>query len=583
MSDESSPTPTALCDRAPMREAMAVAGTSLVLGALFCLPLLRRLGVIGVRHDWDLSLDMDWIPYITVVHFHQLPLWNPYKCGGIPMLGNPQSRIVTPFFLLHLAVGAVIGLQLEVPLHFALAWAGGYVLGRVLKMSPVGAAGCATVFPASSWYWLHISEGHAMISLPLAWLPWAAALAIAAADRHAFRYAALAGAALALTFLEGNPYPTVYSALVLVCVLAVLTILRLSPWPLVALAATGAFAAAFAAPKLLPAYRILALHPRPIGNAGGNPFDLLIPFLFSRWQDLMRPSLDGWGFWECGAYIGLFALPAVLGAFNLRRSIPWIALVMGAAMMFRGDVGPDAYSLWAWLHRWPVFASMRLPSRAIIPMAFALSVLAGFGLDLIQRFGGRFGARLAVSILAVATIDCLVVSIGNLNYMFENQVAQVPVFSPNFRQNGFLALEHQLEINMRNEGAVKCYDYEDWTTPVLGYADPGYRGEQYLIGPGTVTLASWSPNELAFDVDVRGPSLLVVNQNFDSFWGVVQGAGEIVPEAFLTVRVPPGRQRIVLRYRDTAAMWGLGIFALAVIAGVGLWLMERRPVAGASS
>jgi len=78
---------------------------------------LERVGIVSFRHHDEER------PPLSVAHFHQLPLWNPYECGGTPMIGDPQSRVLTPFFLIHLLFGPVVGIHLEIALHFALLWA----------------------------------------------------------------------------------------------------------------------------------------------------------------------------------------------------------------------------------------------------------------------------------------------------------------------------------------------------------------------------------------------------------------------------------------------------------------------------
>ena len=116
-----------------------------------------------------------WVPYYTLTHFHQLPFWNPYKCGGMPMLGNPESAIVTPFLLLYLVFGLIPGMLLEIYLHVAIMFAGGYVFGRELGLVPRAALVLAAMFPSSSWLSLHVAMGH-LNFLSIAYIPWILAL-----------------------------------------------------------------------------------------------------------------------------------------------------------------------------------------------------------------------------------------------------------------------------------------------------------------------------------------------------------------------------------------------------------------------
>src|SRR5262249_42928065 len=121
------------------REVLIAIIVSLCFGFGFCYYLLRDLGRAALAQDWAFSLTLVWGIWNSIVNFHQLPLWNPYKCGGIPMIGNPQSRILTPMLLLHLIFGPVVGSHLEVPIHMAIGFAGAYVLARKLDVKPLSA------------------------------------------------------------------------------------------------------------------------------------------------------------------------------------------------------------------------------------------------------------------------------------------------------------------------------------------------------------------------------------------------------------------------------------------------------------
>src|SRR5271170_2265254 len=93
------------------REVRWVVIGSLAYALLFTYPWLTHLGQRSSFGDWDTLGALQWSAYYEVRSFHQLPLWDPYRCGGLPLLANPQSRILTPFFLLHLIFGPSLGMQ----------------------------------------------------------------------------------------------------------------------------------------------------------------------------------------------------------------------------------------------------------------------------------------------------------------------------------------------------------------------------------------------------------------------------------------------------------------------------------------
>ena len=518
---------------------------ALAFGAGFTYPLLLHLGVLTSFWDWDFALELTVAARRSIVEYHQLPLWNPWMCGGAPLLANPQARILSPFFLLVLIFGPAAGTQLAVWLHLAMAWAGGYVLGRVLAMRPLGAVACASAFAASSWFPLHLASGE-LVMMGFCYLPWLLAFTELAAERR-LRWVWPAALVLALMWLDGNPYPPSYAALVLAVLAPALAVQHRSMRPLWVTVSVGVLGLMLAGPHLMLSYRVAAAHPRPTALDQGTLHALWIA-LFSRNQDLQRSSEMTWGWHEVGAYVGLFMALAIAGLSRPRRAWPWVLLAAVMVTLTMGARGP----WWPWplLHTLPVFSWERLPYRFIVPMVQAIAVLAGFGTDWIAAAGGTV---VAAGLIAVATLDCLWVGTYNLNYPIQNPVPSVA--TGDFRQvrepgTGYYVVSRDmLRVTLMNQGIINCNDYTDWSTPVAGEGEPGYRGEQYLLGAGTVELILWTPNRLEFAVDVAAPATLVVNQNYDRLWRLTAGRGSVISQGgLLAVSLPAGKQTLELSY-----------------------------------
>ncbi len=201
---------------------LLIAG-SLPFGFLFSYPMLRYIGTKTQVLDWSRGLEWSWVDWITIARFHQFPFWNPYKCGGMPDLANPQSRVVTPFLLLHLLFGPYAGLELEIPFHLAIAFGGAYVLGRVAGCGRIAALACGMTFAGSSWFPLHAAAGHDVF-FPATYLPLVGALSWESFQKSRLTYAALAGLVLALMLGEGGVYFVIQGA-ILVGVIALIAVL----------------------------------------------------------------------------------------------------------------------------------------------------------------------------------------------------------------------------------------------------------------------------------------------------------------------------------------------------------------------
>lgn len=555
------------------RETIAVAGAAAAFALIFCHQLAAHLATLGTFHDWDMWLTMEWAAYRSAAHYHQIPLWNPYECGGMPLLGNPQSRWVAPSFILTLIFGPVIALHLEAVIMSAIAWAGGYVLGRVLGMRRLGAVCTATAFAGSSWFFLRVAEGNLQIT-PLVYLPWIIAAAWAASERGRLHYAIASGALIALSFLEADPYAPLFDALALALILPMQAVMRRSVRPILVLAIAAVFAGGLTAVKLIPAAQNVAAHPRPTGADFGSAVNAIHVALLSRNQDHERPYLSGWGFHEAGAYVGLFGFAALIGLYAPRRAWPWLIAGLAFFILARGNSGP--YAPWLWLHRLPVFSSTRLPQRFLIPCELMISVLAGIGIDVLLDSGSTALVGLAVMIVTAGAVDLYLVGTPNLQYPLRWEIPRLAA------GEGFMQLRTDVTGRMflavqRNYGIVNCYEALPFPDVVRSSQQPGYVGEQHMNGPGTVRLLDWSPNVLRFDVDAPAPSELVVNQNFDPEWRLRAGSGAVVADhGLLAVRVAAGRQEIVLAYGGWR--WRLGALISILTATAGLWLSidEKR-------
>jgi hypothetical protein len=558
------------------REGVAVAVASIAFALVFCFPLLAHLTTGGTFDDWDQNSASQWSAYWVLHRYHQFPFWNPFECGGMPLLGDPQSHFVTPWFLLTMLFGPVVGLHLQVIIYDAIAGSGSYVLGRVLGLRRISAICIGTAFAGSSWFFLRVAAGH-MVIMVFVYLPWIIAAGWKASERGQLRYAALCGAVLALSFFEGSPYPPLFEALTLALVLVGRAAVQLSAGPLFALALAAVFTAGFGAVKGSPAMTTMASHPRDTDVGYSNSFYSLEQSLLSRYQDHNRPSLNGWGFWEAGAYVGLFALIAVAGLLSPRKAIPWILTAIVLFQLARGWTGPN--SLYVWLHSLPFFSSTRLPSRILIPFTLMVAVLAGIGIDVMCSRGSPALLAVCALLILIGGVDMAMVSRPNLHYvwMWEVPHSPPPISFVQYQRDPAIG---ESSVVRDSQGVVNCYVYTDWPTDVKGSNEQGYLGEQYLLGAGTVTLSRWTPNRLEYAVDAQGPSVMVVNQNYDPSWRVTSGQGQTFSQdGLLAVHVPAGKSQVVLRYVSMAAIYGMIISMLTALAAFVLIRWEsQRPL-----
>src|SRR6185436_152366 len=96
----------------------------LALAALW--PALEQAGNLNEFRDAQLLYSYEQVAVHTVRAFGQLPLWNPYYCGGLYALGALQARFASPPFLLSVLFGASRGQILIAYLMLVLGMEGVY-------------------------------------------------------------------------------------------------------------------------------------------------------------------------------------------------------------------------------------------------------------------------------------------------------------------------------------------------------------------------------------------------------------------------------------------------------------------------
>ncbi|MGA9723653.1 MAG: hypothetical protein WBQ86_14435 [Candidatus Binatus sp.] len=534
-------------------------------------PVFGHLARLPVNGDWDEETALRWVAYQTTFHFRQFPFWNPYKCGGMPMLGNPEAIVATPFLLLDMATGPTAGVYLQIVLHMALGFAGCYVLARVMGLGALAGLVLASVFLSCSWLYLQLSLGNLQLSLPIAYWPWILALFFVGIDRRRFAPLAVGGVTLALTATEGN-YTFIYAVILVAVLSPVIALTRRSIWPVIAGIVLVVFGAAVGAIKLLPVAEFLALYPR-VGWAGPDADTLsMIPtFLFSRNQDLYR-EIPGLFVFACyGAYVSpAFALLAVLGLLTGRlKTLPWVVAAIVFLLLARGNTGP--YCALMLLRRLPLFGNLAFPTRFIYPFVLALGAIAAHGADFVCRRTKPWGPRAIGAVLIIGLSDAWLVGPPNLRYLF-HYPAPTAQYASQFRQFWSDNTQVMTDYNESNLGAVHCYGSASIPPSVVGYNQANYSGEYHLVGPGQITQIEWTPNQLRYHVSATAPTELVVNQNYFPGWRVERGVGDLASQdGLLAVRLPAGSQDITLRFLPQHLAVAVTSTLLGLIATILLW------------
>ena len=297
-----------------------------LLAMLALLPALQAGELWSSRYDWRYFETMTEMARRTVAWYHQVPLWNPYSCGGEVGLANPQSMDAAPTFLLVLLFGTQWGFKLAMAVYLFCGQWGMLLLGKRLGLSTVPAMLAAVCFGLSGYQAMHLSVGHinfAGVSL----FP----LLLYCYDRALSRpHWVIPTAALAAWIaLLGGTFTPVMAGEVLVFWATADALLPLSAsatQPIIRrlarnyglLLLAGLLALLLGALRMLPALQFVHDHPRPLFRRTPDvslPRHLILD-LFA-WRDL--GPLAGRKYWshEYTARLPLLSLPLLLGPIAL--------------------------------------------------------------------------------------------------------------------------------------------------------------------------------------------------------------------------------------------------------------------------
>jgi hypothetical protein len=586
-------------------------GISLLIGVALAIADAGALRALEASPDWDRHLSYLEASTRAWLAYRELPFWNPFPCGGLPILAHPESSVWSPFYLASLLLSPIVFIRWYVAVHHLIAVLGMWFLTtRLLRRTglDVRAAPLAVcLFAASTVFPLHLAEGH-LEWVPAAYLPWTVLFFEQALGERQWHRACLAGVGLALMIGEGGTYPATQTAMFVGFYAVMLALQERRLRPILMAALTFGAAACFAAPKLVPMLEFISRRPRLTPSNEVTPLIGLFQSFVSRQQPTSSQApWIAWGWHECGHYLGLLGLGlATFGAIVAgRRARALAVLALAFLALAAGRFAP--WAPWAVLHNLPGFRSQHVPSRFMLMALFALALLAAHGLAV---FGttiiGRYRVWFFVAVVLLVSVDDFAVRQGILK---PAQCVAPEQWSPSVsRRESILTLqESPPDIICQNPQGGICSCSSSATTARAGIAlidvfEPlcpradmaayrgrlpglmsatatGYRGEAWLEPPtGAARVAYSSSNVIGVEVDAKESSTLVLNRNADTGWSV---ANMVLASPFadeqqrLALRVPAGVYTVMLRYQPPGLIWGLILLVVGLGGSTLLWLRQR--------
>ncbi len=382
------------------RERWIAAATSGVLGVVLAAWLWPLLA--GETLFWGLP-SLQFYPWRSLAFAQmragELPLWNPYNGGGVPLLANYQTAVFYPPNWLHLLLPDVAAMNSLAVGHVIWAGAGMWRFAGVLGLPHFGRAISVLAFALNGYVIGRLGSFPTVAAV--AWMPWLFLAIHRLVQGRSARDVALLGLVSAMLLLAGHAQTAFYVLLAGGAYALWLAVRRPGSLRALGLAAGGVgLGAGLAAVQLLPTAELLGQSVRSSGL--GYEWTTNFSYSLARALTLIAPNLYGTpadgsyltegAYFEDAAYPGLLAVIAAFlaGVLWLRQrrrgtlpgpvsTVPfWAGMGLLAFLIALGKNGFLFPLLYAYV---PTFRSFQGPVRWLVLLVFALALLAGIGVS----------------------------------------------------------------------------------------------------------------------------------------------------------------------------------------------------------
>lgn len=563
----------------PLRRRAWFVLAAIAAAMAFWYPALRHWSKTGFG-DWQQFLHQWEAARIAMLRYGEVPLWNPYHCGGTILFGDPQAQGFSPLFFLFMPFGSAAGLKLFMIAHSAAGFGGMYVFARKhVNLDALSAAGASFLWAGSGFFAWHGSGGHPAFMpfyfAPLVLLLWRAA-------QVRWKNTVWLGGLMALVIFEGGVYPFPYFVLLLAFDTLVMTRTRAAWWQVIK---TGLLAVLLT--TLLAGFRLagilMTMRDYPRFTHGSDSLRVFEVLEMLTMPVLEHPRLGSHEYvWaEYGSYIGIlgFALCALGFVVSLRRH-RWVTI---GTLVFLGFVlgHASAWHPWPLVHQLPIYSSLRVPSRFMVLFLFFFALLGGLGLQAIRQkiTEMRRPSQRVLTLVPALLFALIIVQVmhGHRHVLdrWRGSVLAGPEETTEYYITALGEYGDHASFPVRNVSTRGCY------TGVTAYvAATGLwegREPQVRIDGGRLRGYRRTSQMMIGRVELDAEEAIVMfNQTWSPGWTTNVGTVRRGSSGLIEVRgLDVGEHRIVVRYQPREAVWGAWVSLVGLILS-GLLLLGRR-------
>lgn len=562
---------------------------SVLLPFVYFLPILNSGNNLGIQ-DWDQNFAWTEVNRVTLLNYHQFPLWNPYKCGGAVQFANPEIPVISLQTVLALLFGTLRGIKLSIFIHGVIGFIGFYLLARQYKLSYVGSILASIIYSFSGITASFLSTGMVVFT-SFAYTPYILICFNKSIDKG--RWGVISGILFALSFYYAYQIPMLLGVYIFVYTL-VKSIMKRTLAPFKAIIIMALTSTVLILPKLVMSYQLLQIYPRPIKDLSGYSIHYLVYFLLYPKQNLfniMSVYLP-YGIDENSIYVGILAFVLFLFFFvkNKKDIRNHLTLIITLLIILWIMLGVDIYpSLYGRLRQLPVFSSFRVAQRFRFDFIIPFSLIIGLGLDNVVRLIQihKLAKLISIICLVVIYVDLTIFSTHNflsktlVIINLESHLSRGKAFiqtvknNPDFEihstmvipdrdlnSNRFVPKSYEYLKIKQNKGVLECYDTITSKVSATGISDEKYQGEFHLLELDDsikVDNIFWSPNKLIYKITIASKVVnnsLIINENFYPGWIVMKDSEHCARAMFINglvaTKLEPSIKRITFEFNPLA-------------------------------
>jgi len=537
--------------------------------------------------DWEYFNGLSYFVKSSILGFHTFPIHNPWSCGGLDLLTNPQNRIFSPFLFADLLFYPPFSNLISlIILSFIGLW-GTFLLLQELELSISLSIIGSILFINSSWFGLHFIEGHITFA-EMQVLPLVTYFALKLKDSP--RYFFYLCMTFAFFILDGAIYALFFS----LCTIASIYATRWGDaWIILKLylrehkryaISVVVIALLLSVPKILP----LVLHPPSVFYYTSHDHKMTMPFSF--WFNaFLNPDqniyTDGrvmypFTFHEFGTYFSPLALLFIFCTFLLKPKFfrrNWSYLLIGifwfwiATGLFP-NINPWQYTVYL-----PFFNRLHLQSRTVIICFLFFVILLMKGLAALKK---KFPIPVYIfaSLLLLESFYVRIHSNLNPRARIVNFDHLIQSTNVDFTTKYSRTPEHYLAFNT---GSARCYEPSFFPRYIFYSGQIAYKGEVYSIPANTwlASLKSYTPKGLEINFEKKAnDGFLRLNTNALYGWKVLSGNADVYGSERQNLDIHPHQDSgtIMLKYEPWYLDWCLASFGTGFFLLFGFVFFRRK-------